>query len=167
VFLGPVGDTAGFLDAILERMPEESRSDDDALEQAATDAVQKAVADARRIPGLGHPIHRDGDPRTARLYELADQNGLLGPHLRLLNFVAAAHHAGTGKSLPINGAGVAGAALADLGFPQPVAHGLALLARAAGLVGHLAEEATHPIGMRLWEEVNSRAVAVDEAESDD
>lgn len=166
VFLGPVGDTAGFLAEILGRMPAEGR-DDAALGRAADEAVTRAIADGTRIPGLGHPIHREVDPRTPRLYELAKAHGLAGPHLRLLSFVAAAYNSATGRSLPINGAGAAGAALADLGFPPSLARGFALLARTAGLIGHLAEEAEHPIGMRLWKEVDTRAGAADEARSDE
>jgi citrate synthase len=71
--------------------------------------------------------------------------------------VADAHAAATGKSLPINGAGVAGAAVADLGFPPAIVRGFALLARTAGLGGHLAEEMAQPIGMRLWLDVEERA----------
>lgn len=156
VFLGPVEDTARFLADILERIPQESPSDAE-LNDAAVAAVRAALDSGRRIPGLGHPIHRETDPRTPRLYELAEEAGLLGPHLRLLRNVAAAHASATGKGLPINGAGAAGAALADLGFPPPVARGLALLARTAGLIGHLAEERERPIGMRLWKEVDERA----------
>jgi citrate synthase len=35
--------------------------------------------------------------------------------------------------------------------------GFVLIARTAGLVGHLAEEVDDPIGMRLWLEVEDRA----------
>jgi citrate synthase len=61
-----------------------------------------------------------------------------------------------GRTLPINGAGAAGAALADLGLPPEVARGFALLARTAGLVGHIAEERRQPIGRRLYEDVEHR-----------
>ena len=36
------------------------------------------------MPGLGHPVHKEQDPRTPRLYAIAAEEGLLGPHLRLL-----------------------------------------------------------------------------------
>jgi citrate synthase len=164
VFLGPVEDTARFLDEILAEVPDANGGDDAALQGAAADAVRRAVESGRRIPGLGHPIHTEVDPRTPRLYELAREAGVAGPHLRALELVAAAHRAATGKALPINGAGAAGAALADLGFPPSVARGFALLARTAGLVAHLAEESQHPIGMPLWKEVEARAADVREAE---
>ena len=111
----------------------------------------------RRIPGLGHPIHKVEDPRTPRLYEIAEETGLTGSYLTRLRKLAAAHESQTGRALPINGAGVAGAALADLGFPGPLLRGFALLARTAGLLGHLAEEMQSPIGMRLYREVDERA----------
>ncbi len=36
--------------------------------------------------------------------------------------------------------------------------GFALLARTAGLLGHLAEETERPIGMRLYREIDERAI---------
>jgi citrate synthase len=142
VFLGVVEDTVRFLDA-------------------AGDDVQGAVAReiqaGRRVPGLGHPVHKAEDPRTPRIYAIAEETGLLGDYLAKLREVAAAYTAQTGSELPINGAGVAGAALADLGFPAPLLRGFALLARTAGLLGHLAEEMQTPIGMRLYREVDERA----------
>jgi citrate synthase len=167
VFLGPVEDTAAFLDEILAKVPNEGARDDATLESAAADAVRAAVQTDRRIPGLGHPIHTETDPRTPRLYELARETGVAGPHLRLLELVAAAHRAQTGKALPINGAGAAGAALADLGFPPFLARAFALLARTAGLIGHLAEESERPIGMRLWMEVDRRAAAAEGGTDDE
>jgi citrate synthase len=157
VFLGPVEDTARFLNEILAELPSEPEGGDASLEAAAAEAVAASTVAGRRIPGLGHPIHKATDPRTPRIYQLAEETGLTGPHLRLLEHVAAAHRRATGKNLPINGAGAAGAALADLGFPPFLTRGFALLSRAAGLIGHLAEEAEEPLGMRLWKEVDQRA----------
>jgi citrate synthase len=97
------------------------------------------------------------DPRTPRIYAIAEETRQLGPHLRRLHEVAETHRRQTGRELPINGAGVAGAALADLGFPIPLLRGFALLARTAGLLGHLAEEMQHPLGMPLYREVDERA----------
>jgi citrate synthase len=155
VFLGVVEDTARFLEAILAGAgPGASETE---LRTAAELAVAERVAAGQRIPGLGHPIHKVQDPRTPRIYEIADETGQLGPHLRLLRVVADVHREQTGAELPINGAGVDGAALADLGFPAALLRGLALLARTAGLLGHLAEEMEQPLGMQLYREVDERA----------
>jgi citrate synthase len=143
VFLGVVEDTVRFLDSV---------GDD------VEGGVKREVEAGRRIPGLGHPVHRVQDPRTPRIYAVAEETGLEGTYLTRLREVAAAHARQTGRELPINGAGVAGAALADLGFPAPLLRGFALLARTAGLLGHLAEELQNPIGMRLYREVDERAM---------
>ena len=66
-----------------------------------------------------------------------------------------------GRRLPLNGAGVCGAALADLGLPVELLRGFALLARAAGLLGQLAEERRRPIGMDVYLTVDRNAVYVD------
>ena len=55
-----------------------------------------------------------------------------------------------GKTLPLNGAGVCGAVLADIELPLGVIRGVALLARCAGLIGQLAEEMADPIGMEIY-----------------
>jgi citrate synthase len=145
VFLGPTGDTAEFLAAAV------------AAGVDAETAVEQRVGAGLRVPGLGHPVHKVEDPRTPRFYELAAAEGLLGPHLELLREVAAAHARGTGKQLPINGAGAAGAVLVDIGIPPTSVRGVVLVARTAGLVAHLAEEAAAPIGMPLYIEVEHRA----------
>jgi citrate synthase len=142
VFLGVVEDKVRFLD---------DAGDD------VGGAVARELEAGGRIPGLGHPVHKVQDPRTPRIYAIADETGLTGKYLTRLREVAAAHAKQAGKELPINGAGVAGAALADLGFPIPLLRGFALLARTAGLLGHLAEEMQSPIGMPLYREVDERA----------
>src|SRR4029453_17088342 len=142
VFLGVVEDTVRFLDAIGDDVEA---------------GVARELEAGRRIPGLGHPVHKVQDPRTPRIYAIAEETGLAGTYLGRLREVSAAHARKTGGELPINGAGVAGAALADLGFPTALLRGFALLARTAGLLGHLAEEMQSPIGMRLYREVDERA----------
>lgn len=156
VFLGPTGDTAQFLsDALADEASTEN--DDETLREIARRAVEVRLAAGNRVPGLGHPVHRLEDPRTPRLYELAQEEGLLGPHLRLLRFVQEAHEEMSGRRLPINGAGAGGALLVDLGVGPGSVRGFVLIARTAGLVAHLAEEAAHPMGQRLWLEIEERA----------
>src|SRR5581483_10546836 len=96
VFLGVVEDTARFLAAIIA-------DDADNPADAAERAVRTEIAARRRIPGLGHPVHKAEDPRTPRLYAIAREADIPTPHLELLRTVADAHAAATGKALPING----------------------------------------------------------------
>src|SRR3954470_3471542 len=71
VFLGVVEDTARFLAEIIDGGGD------------AAGAVRERIASGRRVPGLGHPIHKVQDPRTPVIYAIAEEAGRLGPQLRL------------------------------------------------------------------------------------
>lgn len=161
-FLGTVEDTARVLQ---ERLVPEGQGragggevDGETLTAIARDLVADARARGEHVPGLGHPLHKRGDPRTARLYALAEETGLLGPHLRLLDAVATEVWQTLGKALPVNGAGAGGATLSDLGFHWSVVRGFAVAARAVGLVGHLWEEQQAPMGQDVWDMVEGAAL---------
>jgi citrate synthase len=157
VFLGVAEDTARFLDAIVREV--DDVDDGSALRAAAATALDSVRARGERTPGLGHPVHKETDPRVPRLYALADELALLGPHLRALRIVAEVSEEQTGRRLPVNGAGAAGAVLADLGFEWRIIRGFTLLARTAGILGHLAEEMRESMGMPLWQELERRATS--------
>ncbi|HEX4059444.1 MAG TPA: citryl-CoA lyase [Streptosporangiaceae bacterium] len=155
-FLGVTEDAGRFLaDALAEAgvaggaevSAGDGQPDWDAI---ALTAVQRAKEAGRLIPGLGHPVHKVKDPRTPRLYRIAEEENLLGPHLRLFEAIGRVHPQVLGRTLPLNGAGACGAALADLGLPVDLLRGFALLARAAGLLGQLAEERRRPVGMDVY-----------------
>ncbi|MBL7256123.1 citryl-CoA lyase [Paractinoplanes lichenicola] len=152
-FLGVTEDCGQFLAATLVGAGVERDYDVIALE-----AVRQAKASKRFIPGLGHPVHKDLDPRTPVLIRIATEEGVYGPHLRLFEAIGRVHPEVLGKRLPLNGAGVCGAALADLGLPTDLLRGFALLARAAGLLGQIAEERRNPIAMDIYRTVDRNAV---------
>jgi citrate synthase len=95
-------------------------------------------------------VHKVTDPRTPVLIAIAKEEGLYGPHLRLFEAIGRVHPPVLGRRLPLNGAGTCGAALADLGLPPELLRGFALLARTAGLLGHIAEEQRRPVGMDIY-----------------
>ncbi|GGO26716.1 citryl-CoA lyase [Micromonospora parathelypteridis] len=152
-FLGVTEDCGRFLADTLAEAGEVT--DYDAV---ALDAVTRAKQERRLVPGLGHPVHKEQDPRTPVLIRIATEEGLHGPHLRLFEAIGRVHPQVLGRTLPLNGAGVCGAALADLGLPVEMLRGFALLARAAGLLGHLAEERRRPLGMDIYRSVDRNAV---------
>jgi citrate synthase len=148
-FLGVTEDTAAYLGDViagLDPLP----ADEDGWDAVALDAVAATKAAGRFVPGLGHPVHKLEDPRTPALSQLARDNGCLGPHLELFTAIGRTHAQILGKSLPLNGAGVCGAVLADIDVPRSVIRGVALLARCAGLLGHLAEEVADPIANDIY-----------------
>jgi citrate synthase len=101
------------------------------------------------LPGFGHPLHRDGDPRTTRLLELSDELEVSGPHVALVRAIEAAVPEVYGRVLPLNVSGAIAAPMLDLGLPAYTLKAIPLLARTAGLLGHLREEHERPIGFAL------------------
>lgn len=146
VFLGVLDNTAEFLAAAAADVTDAQ----DVTPAAKTVVDGFLAAGTARVPGLGHPIHRPLDPRTTKLFAIAEEEGLTGVHVRLLQAVRDEYVARTDKQLPVNAAGACGALLLDLGFPWRILRGFAVVARSAGLVAHLAEEIEHPFGVALW-----------------
>jgi citrate synthase len=157
-FLGVTEDTGRFLAGVLRTVAGPLPTTDEQWDELARKAVAEQRAAGRFVPGLGHPVHKKADPRTPVIIAIAEREGLRGPHLRLFEAIGRVHPQILGRSLPLNGAGVAGAALADLGLPPELLRGVALLARAAGLLGHLAEELRNPIAPRIYAEIDRNAV---------
>jgi citrate synthase len=160
-FLGVTEDCGTYLHEVLERQDGPLPTDDAGWDALALEAVRETRAAGRFVPGLGHPVHKERDPRTPVLIGIAEEEGLRGPHLRLFEAIGRVHEQVLGRRLPLNGAGVCGAALADLGLPVELLRGFALLARAAGLLGQLAEERRRPIALDTYLTVDRNAVYVD------
>jgi citrate synthase len=120
---------------------------------APADAVRAIATETRargdKLPGFGHPIHHPVDPRAERILELADREDVAGPHVALARLLPAAAAQAWGRPLPMNVSMVIAAVLLDLEFPAAIIKGIPLLARTAGLLGHLAEEQENPIGFLM------------------
>ena len=102
------------------------------------------------IAGLGHPVHKPIDPRTPKLFEIAAENGLSGRYVDLMQLVGEEASRSYGRSLPVNATGAIGAIASELGIPWRVCRGLAVMARAVGLVAHLQEEMEEPLAPEIW-----------------
>src|SRR5262245_34988670 len=139
VILG-ASETAGRFFTEIDRQAAESGTPDD-LDAAAL-AVLGTYRDAKRaIPGYGHPQHKERDPRVERLFEVARE---AGGGLRFIDIAKAVERVmpqAMGKVLRLNVSAAIPAVLLGIGFPLSAMKGVPILARAAGLIGHLAEEA--------------------------
>jgi citrate synthase len=103
------------------------------------------------VPGFGHPQHKPDDPRSIRLLELARDQGVAGKHVRALEALGRAVDEAFGKHVTINATGAVAALLGDCGVPHEIQRGFAVVARSAGLVGHVHEEQTKPAMRAIWE----------------
>lgn len=157
-FLGVTEDTGRFLGEALEAAGEvPAAADEEKWDELALRAVADKRAAGGLIPGLGHPVHKKLDPRTPRLISIAREEGVYGPNLALFEAIGRVHPKVLGKTLPLNGAGVSGAALADLGLPSQLLRATVLLARCAGLIGHISEEIQRPVAHSIYMTVDRNA----------
>ena len=143
VILGSAQVAGEFLHSVSERSK-------DGGSDATTRALVQAWHDTGRpIPGFGHPLHKSADPRVQRLYEIAAAVGLKGNHIEAAEAIERVVLSVTGKDLRMNVSVAIPAVLLDAGYPLLALKGAPLLARAAGLIGHLLEEQSHPIGFLM------------------
>ncbi|HET7365051.1 MAG TPA: citryl-CoA lyase [Burkholderiales bacterium] len=115
--------------------------------------ARTVLAENKRMPGLGHPIHKPIDPRSARLFEIARETGHYGKYCRLMEEIAAT------RSITLNATGAIGALACELGLDWRIVKGLGVMARAVGLVGHILEETRDPMAREIWERVDEEASA--------
>lgn len=113
--------------------------------------VRALLARYKRVPGLGHPLHKPIDPRTVRLFEIARETGFYGRYCRLMEQIAEE------KRLTLNATGAIGALACELGLDWRCVRGLGVMARAVGLVGHILEEARAPMAEEIWRRVDEEA----------
>jgi citrate synthase len=118
--------------------------------QSGKDA-KAVLAEHKRIPGLGHPIHKPIDPRTKRLFEIARETGHYGKYCKLMEEIAKA------RGITLNATGAIGALACELGLDWKVVKGLGVMARAVGLVGHLLEETRTPMAEEVWHRVEEES----------
>ncbi|MFH8447463.1 citryl-CoA lyase [Streptomyces sp. NPDC018026] len=159
-FLGVTEDSGQFLHAVVEGLDITPQTPGE-WDEVARDAVRETRAHNRIIPGLGHPVHKRLDPRTPALVRIATEEHCYGPHLALFEAIGRVHPEYLGRTLVLNGAGVVGAGLADLGLPVKLLRGFALIARAVGLLGQLAEEERMPVAMDTYLLLEHHAEFVD------
>jgi citrate synthase len=158
VFVGTIEGSAKYLQESLA-----GAGDDPDIEALAAAIVADHRARRAAIAGLGHPIHKPNDPRTPRLFEIAEQNGFRGKYVALIEAVRVHAERASGKVLPLNATGAIGALASELGIPWQIARGLGVMARAVGLVGHILEEQRTPMASAIWHETEA-AVAADRLE---
>jgi citrate synthase len=142
VFVGTVEGCAALIERVLA-------SSDTEAEAARVAAEHRASQ--RPVPGFGHPLHKPDDPRTACILRAIDSAGLAGRHVAALRHLAFAVDQAAGKHVTINATGAVAAALGECGIPASIMRGFAILARCAGLVGHILEEQRTPAMRAIWD----------------
>jgi citrate synthase len=158
-----VGSIEGAAKMLYEALPQSNvQANLKAPTKVDFQAIAKTTAEnfqtqGRIVPGIGHPIHKPIDPRTPRLFELAQETGFAGPYLKLMQAISEEAARLSGKALPVNATGAIGALCCEMGFDWKICRGLGVMARAVGLVGHILEESRRPMATEIWHSIEARA----------
>ncbi len=132
--------------ATLQQLIAQVQNGGQTIEKVVDELIDDYKTQKKRVAGLGHRIHTN-DPRTARLFVLAEEAGISNWGVKTITALAAGY-AGRGKSLPINVDGAIAALLVDLDVPHELANAFFIMARVPGLVAHVYEEQTRQRPMR-------------------
>jgi len=115
-------------------------------ELSAEDAAAKIVArfqkEKKRIPGIGHPLHKTVDPRAAALLAVAEECGLVRGKVKLFQAIHREFVRATGKTLPVNVDGMMACIMNEMGFSPLEMIGINLISHLPGIVAHIVEELT-------------------------
>jgi citrate synthase len=95
----------------------------------------------KRMPGFGHRIHT-ADPRTAKLFEIAEKHGYSGKHIQLCQALEKVLSEQLGRPLPMNVDGAIAAVISDMGFDWKLGKAFFIISRVPGLAAHAYEEMT-------------------------
>jgi citrate synthase len=139
-FGGAMSATAALLSEIINSADREA---------TARDIVARFRKARRSLPGFGHPQHRPDDPRSLRLFQIAREGGIAGRHVEAIHLLSRELDAAFGRHLTINTTGAIAAVLGDLGVPDSIMRGFAVVSRSAGLVAHLKEEQEQQVAAYL------------------
>lgn len=139
--------------AIAARMEKEQKSEQETARIVLTEMREKG----KRASGFGHRIHSQ-DPRTQKLFALAEELKIAGKHVRIARAVEKELENVLGKSLPINVDGAIAAVLCELGISHEIGNAFFIIARVPGLVSHIHEEWTR---MRPMRKIHPQDIAYD------
>jgi citrate synthase len=142
VILG-ASETSG---AFFRDIREEAEASGSSVEATAEKLLRGYKQQKKPVPGYGHPLHKGNDPRAERLLAIARELGVAGIHCEIAKTVEGLIPEIIGRPLVMNVSSAIPCVLLDAGYPLLALKGVPLLARTAGLIGHLLEEQTRPIG---------------------
>lgn len=120
------------------------------MEEAAAALVDDLRATKRRVPGFGHQVFRNVDPRSERMKSIAKAEGVWGEANEWYEAVHRAFQKASNKpDLVLNDVGMLASIMVQMGFTPQEMCGLAILSTVPGLIAHISEEMQSGVRNRL------------------
>ena len=142
-----IGDSHGGAIEQSAKIMQECAVKEGSTAELAAQLVSQFRSQKKRLPGFGHRLHKT-DPRTIKMFELAEELEFSGRHTELAKAIEAELEKQSGRRLPINVDGAIAAVISDMGFDWRLGKGFFIISRVPGLVAHAYEEMTTQKPMR-------------------
>jgi citrate synthase len=138
--MGPVAGSPQHAGELIASMVAQHEQTGDGANECARRCVEELLDAGRRMPGVGHALYPDGDPRATALLSILRGEGLIG--FRTEAFLRARDEFAARKKrpLPLNIDGAMACALAEIGFAPIEMAGVAGISFLPGLIAHACEE---------------------------
>ncbi|OGI60476.1 hypothetical protein A2641_02985 [Candidatus Nomurabacteria bacterium RIFCSPHIGHO2_01_FULL_37_25] len=120
--------------------------------KSAKEIVRESLLKKEHIPGLGHKIYKDVDPRSKVLFKLAKKIKLSGKFIGKAQNIAKEFEKNSGKKLVLNIDMAIAACVSELGFSYKLGKAFFALGRLPGMIAHTYEEVTNEKPYRRFEE---------------
>ncbi len=104
--------------------------------KSVEEIVRENIEAGKRIPGLGHRVYKDIDPRAQLIMNTALENGVGSDFVKLVNEIRDEFEKQSGKSLPVNIDGAIAAVFCGFGLKPELGIAVFIIARAPGLCAH-------------------------------
>lgn len=103
-------------------------------------SAEEIVEENKIIPGFGHKIYKDGDPRAGLLYQKSKDLGFSGKYFEIAEEIEKALAEKKGKKLPLNIDGAMACCMLELGLDAKLGKAIFLIGRIVGMSAHILEE---------------------------
>lgn len=105
----------------------------------------------KRVPGYGHKIYKESDPRAQTLFRIAKETKIFGNYCQLALDIEKEFKK-IGKPLPLNIDGAIAALISEMGFDWRLGKAFFIIPRVVGMAAHAHEEMTKEKPFRRFEE---------------
>ena len=108
-------------------------------EETPEQIIDRYLEEGNNIPGIGHKVYTEEDPRAVKILSKAKELGLAGEKVEKMKEVRE-KFADRKIDLVMNVDGAIAGVMSDLGWDYRLGKGLFIIARTPGLVAHVHEE---------------------------
>lgn len=138
-------EACNLINSSYEMMQKEGLS----VKETALRVVKDYTENKKIIPGLGHPTHKDFDPRAERLRELAKEYGFWGEKSQLYQTIYDTYREVTGRRIALNADGMMASVMNEMELDVNEMVGVAILAYMPGIIAHVIEEIRDGVPLRV------------------